>query len=151
MQNPEAFTSLGLLVEHLAREVSKVLPNDWPKTQAPKDLTDLFDFLAKCNQVLEVDDKRLLISVDEYENIDQKIGQGTLPEDLLTTFRESIQSHRHIVWVFAGSHEITELINAPWTSYFVSARTIEMPLFSGRETRLLLTDPPQAFIALAQR
>jgi len=43
--------------------------------------------------------------------------------------------------VFAGSHEISELVNAPWTSYLVSARTIEVPLFSNKETRLLLTEP----------
>lgn len=94
----------------------------------------------KCNQILEGHDRRLLISIDEYENIDQKIRDRVFPEDLLATFRESIQSHRHIVWVFAGSHEITELC-APWTSYLVSARTIEVPLFSDKETRLLLTEP----------
>jgi hypothetical protein len=79
--------------------------------------------------------------MDEYENIDQKIGQGTFPEDLLATFRKSMQSHRRITWIFAGSHEITELDNAPWTSYFVSARTVEVPLFSEKETRFLLTEP----------
>ena len=56
-------------------------------------------------------------------------------------FRESIQSHRCITWIFAGSHEITELVHVPWTSYLVSARTVEVPLFSQQETRLLLTDP----------
>jgi len=160
MQNPEAFTSLNVLSNYLVREVSTVLgvgvwdanasywgdPNaTWDQarlpSRTPEDLKDLFGFLSECNQILERNDRRLLISVDEYENIDQKIGQRVFAEDLLATFRESIQSHRHIVWVFAGSHEITELVNAPWTSYLVSARTIEVPLFSDKETRLLLTEP----------
>ena len=55
--------------------------------------------------------------------------------------RESIQVHRRITWIFAGSHDIAELKHAPWPSYLVSARTIEMPLFSEAETRLLLTEP----------
>src|SRR5208282_1211787 len=140
MQNPEAFTSLNLLADHLVREVSKVFGERLP-VRTPKDLKDLFAFLSECNQILEKDDRRLVISVDEYENIDQKIGQGAFPEDLLATFRESIQSHRRITWMFAGSHEVTELVNAPWTSYLVSARTVEVPLFSDQETRLLLTEP----------
>jgi hypothetical protein len=160
MQNPEAFTSLNLLADHLVREVSRVFgvgvwdanasywddPNTtWDQarlpSRTPKDLKDLFGFLSECNQILERGDRRLVISVDEYENIDQKIGQGVFPEDLLAMFRESIQSHRRITWIFAGSHEISELANAPWTSYFVSARTVEVPLFSEKETRLLLTEP----------
>ena len=160
MQNPEASTSLNLLVNHLIREVSTVFgvgvwdanasywddPNTaWDQARLPsrtqKDLKDLFGFLCECNQTLESNDRRLLISVDEYENIDEKIGQGGFPEDLLAMLRESIQSHRRITWIFAGSHEITELVNAPWTSYLVSARTIEVPLFSQQETRLLLTEP----------
>jgi AAA domain len=140
MQNPEASTSLELLAQHLVREVSAVFGERLP-SRTPKDLRDLFGFLSDCNQILERDDRRLVISVDEYENIDQKIGQGVFPEDLLATFRESIQSHRRITWIFAGGHEITELVNAPWTSYLVSARTIEVPLFSQQETRLLLTEP----------
>ena len=32
-------------------------------------------------------------------------------------------------------------MNAEWTSYLVSARTIEVPFFTPAETRLLLTDP----------
>jgi hypothetical protein len=75
--------------------------------------------------------------VDEYE----KIGQRVFPEDLSATFRESIQSHRRITWIFASSHEITELVNAPWTSYLVSGRTVEVSLFLAQETRLLLTEP----------
>lgn len=111
------------------------------QSRTPKDLKDLFGFLSACNQILERDCRAVVIAVDEYENIDQKIGQQVFPEDLLATFRETIQSHRRITWIFAGSHEITELVNAPWTSYLVSARTVEVPLFSDQETRLLLTEP----------
>ncbi len=81
------------------------------------------------------------LALDEYENIDVKIGGGVFPKDLLAVIRESIQQHRHIIWLFAGSHQITELKHAEWTSYLVSARTIEIPFFTLDETRLLLTDP----------
>src|SRR3712207_6911741 len=35
----------------------------------------------------------------------------------------------------------SELPHAPWTSYLVSARTVEVPPFTEAETRLLLTEP----------
>jgi hypothetical protein len=63
--------------------------------------------------------------------------------DLLDTLRESIQHHRRIIWLFAGSHEIRELTNAEWPSWFVSLRTVEIEPFSEAETRLLLTQPLQ--------
>jgi hypothetical protein len=57
--------------------------------------------------------------------------------------RESIQSHRQITWALVGSHAIEELTAAPWPSYLVSARTVEVPPFTTEETRLLLTEPLQ--------
>ena len=61
--------------------------------------------------------------------------------DLLHMLRESIQTHRRIVWLFAGSHAIEELTHAEWPSYLISARTVEVPAFTEAETRLLLTEP----------
>lgn len=55
--------------------------------------------------------------------------------------RESIQSHRRLIWTLAGSHRIDELEYAPWSSYLVSARTVEVTPFDLAETRLLLTEP----------
>lgn len=87
------------------------------------------------------ENRRLILAIDEYELLDVKIGEGVFPLGLLATLRESIQTHRRITWLFAGSHDIAELTHAQWSSYLVSARTIEMPLFSEAETRLLLTEP----------
>jgi hypothetical protein len=90
---------------------------------------------------LERRGRRLLIGLDEYEYLDRKIDAGVFPENLLGSLRESIQCHRRLVWLFAGSHAITELPHAPWTSYLVSVRTVEVPPFTAEETRLLLTEP----------
>lgn len=141
MQSPEAFTTLADLVQVLTREVAERLPPDAVPKGAPADLKGLYACLDAADRVLEADNHRLLLTIDEYENLDAKIGQGIFPEDLLATLRESIQSHRRIAWLFAGSHEIAELTHAPWTSYLVSARNLELPLFTEAETRLLLTQP----------
>ncbi|MFN8000801.1 MAG: hypothetical protein U0X75_07275 [Acidobacteriota bacterium] len=140
MQQPQLFTSVETAVGALHDEIRKQLPS-LPAEAPPTDLPGFFSFLTACNDKLAADGKRLLLAVDEYETIDAKIGAGVFPRDLLDTIRESIQTHRRLTWIFAGSHEIYELTNAPWTSYLVSARTIEVPAFTEAETRLLLTEP----------
>ncbi|MFZ4700271.1 MAG: hypothetical protein ACOYMG_09475 [Candidatus Methylumidiphilus sp.] len=62
-----------------------------------------------------------MLAIDEYENLDRKLGEGVFPVDLLHMLRESIQTHRRIVWLFAGSHAIEELTHAEWPSFISSA------------------------------
>lgn len=104
-------------------------------------LKDFFQWLVDCNARLTETNKRLLLAIDEYENLDRKLGEGVFDPDLLDTVRESIQTHRQVTWAFAGSHAIAELTHAPWSSYLVSARTLEVPPFTEAETRRLLTEP----------
>ena len=100
----------------------------------PEDLPSLFATLGSANDRLAQENRRLIVAIDEYEYLDEKIGEGVFPLGLLATLRKSIQTHHQITWLFAGSHDIAELTHAPWSSYLVSARTIEMPLFSrGRD------------------
>jgi hypothetical protein len=137
MQDPKAFSSVAAFAERIA---GQVLPESPPQSSA-QTLSELFDVLSRANQQLALRKERLILALDEYENIDIKIGEGVFSKDLLATIRESIQTHRNITWLFAGSHTIEELPNAPWTSYLVSARTIEVPNFTLHETHLLLTEP----------
>ena len=141
MQEAEAFTSLGSFCELLGTRMQEALPGEALPRGPPGDLPGLARMLANVNRTLEARGRRLIVALDEYENIDRKIGERVIPEDLLTLMRESIQSHRNLTWVFAGSHEIEELTAAPWTSYLVSARTVEVPPFTEEETRILLTEP----------
>lgn len=146
MQSPEFFSTRKAFIRSLVGEIQKQLlnPRDGELNNVAKSagsVRSLFNFLDRVNLRLGSDGKRLILAIDEYEIIDQKIGERIFPLDLLNTIRESIQMHRRITWIFAGSHEITELRNAAWTSYLVSARTIEVPSFSLAETRLLLTEP----------
>ena len=138
MQQASAFTSLSSLVDLLGQRVANALPESSPSLE---NLKDLERFLEETQDRLAAVDYRLVLAIDEYENLDRKIREGVLSEDLLAVIRESIQMHRNIIWTFAGSHSIDELIHAPWSSYLMSARTIEVRPFGPEETRLLLTEP----------
>ena len=141
MQEPEAFISVESLVRLIGARLRATWSDGGPPDRGSRGLVGLFDLLSACNDKLGRADRRLIVAFDEYENIDRKIGDSTFPEDLLATLHESIQMHRNLTWIFAGSHEITELGNAPWASYLVGARTIEVPPFTEAETLLLLTEP----------
>ncbi|MCP3957323.1 MAG: hypothetical protein GY719_05670 [bacterium] len=141
MQRARAFTSLEDLLTLLADTLESVLPPGVISKTRPTDHRGLEELLATVDSYLDCEGLRLLLGIDEYEYLDRKIGEGILSEDLLAVVRDSIQSHRRLIWTFAGSHRIDELRNSPWTSYLISARTVEMPMFSPAETRLLLTEP----------
>lgn len=154
MQDPDAFTSEESLVTMLGREIARSYPDAAQITPAPVNLRSFYQFLGFCNARLQEAGRRLLLAVDEFEQIDRQIGQKVMTEDLLATLRESIQNHRCITWVLAGSRHFSELPNARWSSYLVSVRTVEVQPFTMEETRLLLTEPlkhstsPQARTAL---
>ncbi len=142
MQNPDAFSSQADLLNAITRQTSEAIQSEQKATApAMATLKDFFQWLSDCNTHLAETDRRLLLAIDEYENLDRKLGEGVFGEDLLATVRESIQTHRQVTWVFAGSHAIAELAHAPWPSYLVSARTLEVPPFTQTETRRLLTEP----------
>jgi hypothetical protein len=143
MQQAAAFTSLESFTRLLAEQALAACPTELEGLAdgAPRDLQGLEVFLAAVDERMKRSDRHLLLAIDEFENLDVKIGEGVMPVDLLAVVRESIQRHRRIIWAFAGSHSIAELTHAPWTSYLVSARTVEIPLFEPEETRLLLTEP----------
>lgn len=141
MQNPQAFASLASLTGLVAEEIRSVCSGlDLPLNK-PMDLSGMFKCLSAVDAALDAVHGRLVLGLDEYEQIDEKVGTGVFNIDLLAALRESIQYHRRITWLLAGSHHITELNHAPWPSYLASMRTIDVPLFTAEETRLLLTEP----------
>lgn len=107
----------------------------------PTTLVELGTVLNTLNERLRGEGRRLLIGLDEYEYLDAMLGQQALPRGLPALFRTSIQEHRNLIWVFAGSHQIRELKNAQWPSALISVRTIEIDRFTPQETDTLLTHP----------
>lgn len=140
MQSPQAFTSITSLRGLLHEKLEALLPGAGLPPPG-EDLRSFEALLQKTDNHLAGLDRKLLLAIDEYEAIDLKIAAGVFPEDLLALLRQSMQVHRRINWIFAGSRSPEDLHAAAWTSYLVSTRLLEMPLFSREETRELLTEP----------
>jgi hypothetical protein len=141
LQNPLASGDLAHFCGHLRQQIAARL--GWSdEMDDMADLPALMETLDRANAHLRSGgEERLLIALDEYEMLDTRLKDGAFPVDLLATLRESIQTHRRIVWLLAGSHHIDELGFADWSSYLVSVRMVTAPMFSLDETRQLLTNP----------
>ncbi len=149
LQSAQLFSSTGHFVDGLIASIERNLPplpefeslRHSIRSNQPASLVGFLGFLDDCNMALERAGHRVLLALDEYEMLDEKLREGIFTRDLLATLRESIQSHRRIVWAFSGNADITELTAADWTSYLISVQTLEVPLFTPEETHLLLTEP----------
>jgi hypothetical protein len=140
MEHQEASRSVESFVELLIKRILAACPGtDW--AAGGDGVLRLVRFLEAANGVLEKRDRRLLIALDEYNFIDHLMTEGTYKEDVLRALRESIQSHGRLTWVFAGSQAITELRSPSWTSCLIAAQTVNVPMFSEDETRMLFTQP----------
>lgn len=140
LQNPQAGGDVAHFCGHLRRRIAEGLGWDAPGEDR-SDLPALMATLARADAALATGDRRLLLALDEYEIIDQRVAEGLFPPDFLAALRESIQSHRRVVWLFAGSHHIDELPHADWASHLISVRSVPVPMFTTAETRALLTNP----------
>jgi hypothetical protein len=150
LQSAEANTSAA----HFARRVSEVILAACPAAAgltAPEDLAGLARFLRQTDAALETAGRRLLIGLDEYEVLDERIGQRALPEDVLALMRDAIQQHRRIRWLVSGVHHFGDLPHARWGSYLTAFQVVEVHPFSLNETHQLLTDPLRHAAAFSGR
>ncbi len=142
MQNPNYFSSLYKnFIPNIMKKMNDTLDYKYKTGDGHYDLSEFYNYLKWCNVELGKQNKKLIIMVDEFEMIDRKIGEKVFEIGLLDTFRESIQNHRNITWMFVGCNYINRLKNAEWSSYFISLQSIYVNMFTFEETITLLTEP----------
>lgn len=142
MLNPQVSASLDQFLIHIIDGIGQALgKNIQPIPADTLALPAFFEAISAVDYELKVLGKRLLLTIDEFELLDKLIGENRFDERLLETIRHSIQVHRQIIWLFAGSHSLDELPNVQWASYFISLRTVPVEMFTAHETRMLLTEP----------
>ena len=78
MQDPQAFASLESWLAVVSEPVRAVWP-ERERPEAPDSLPRFFDLLGECNRRLGAEGQRLLLAIDEYENLDRKLGEGGVP------------------------------------------------------------------------
>src|SRR5262249_22676761 len=92
---------------------------------------DTFDhWLKDVEEVLEKEDRSLLLAFDESEKLDEADERGDLNLPLFLDWcRQVIQYRPHIILLFSGVHtfgSMGEKTGLNWSNYFVNVQTLKV-------------------------
>ena len=104
-------------------------------------LGDWFDGIEK---TLLTENKLILLTLDEYEKLEESILKGDLSIDILDQLRNIIQHRKYFVVLITGGKELDEL-ELNWSDYLISAKTIKLGYLSKDDARTLITNPIDDF------
>ncbi len=90
-------------------------------------------------------ERRFIITVDEFELIEQKISEGKLDVQLLDFWRGVIQTYPWFVMAFAGLHTLEEMTRDYWHPLFGSVTGIPVSFLKEGAARKLITQPSADF------
>ncbi len=90
-------------------------------------------------------ERRFIITIDEFELIEQKISDGKLEAQLLDFWRGLIQSYPWFVMAFAGLHTLQEMTRDYWHPLFGSVTGIPVSFLKDGAARKLITQPTSDF------
>ncbi|HMQ53090.1 MAG TPA: cyclic nucleotide-binding domain-containing protein [Anaerolineae bacterium] len=101
-------------------------------------------FLKKFDRVRFVR-QRFVVTVDEFELIEQMIIEGKLEARLLDFWRGLIQTYSWFVMAFAGLHTLQEMTQDYWHPLFASVKAIPVSFLSRDAAWKLITQPTPDF------
>ncbi len=89
--------------------------------------------------------QRVILTLDEFELIEEGIGEGRIEAGLLDYLRGVIQGERWLVLAFAGLHTLREMTGDYWNPLFGSVTPIKVGFLSLPESNNLLANPHDDF------
>jgi CRP-like cAMP-binding protein len=89
--------------------------------------------------------QRFIITVDEFELIEQMIVEGYLEARLLAFWRSLIQTYPWYIMAFAGLHTLQEMTQDYWHPLFGSVKAIPVSFLSHEAAWRLITQPTPDF------
>jgi AAA+ ATPase superfamily predicted ATPase len=91
-------------------------------------------------------DKILLLLIDEYELIEEKIRDGSLSESSITYLAGILESPRRISLLFTGSTNLEDRKVSYWKSLLGKSIYRKISYLSRNDTRRLITEPLKGYI-----
>jgi hypothetical protein len=88
-------------------------------------------------------DRRLLIAIDEYERLEQRVKSKKEDPDVFDYLRSLIQHRPEMAFIFFGSQQMRELTADYWHVLFNIAKHGSIGLLSETEARRLIVEPVQ--------
>jgi GAF domain-containing protein len=108
---------LGEFAYQLARTVRRAgIPIEEPapdSVSTPRSFKRFLDALED-----SLGDRWMVVMFDEFELIERKIAEGKLEADILDYFRNLMQHHDRLVFIFTGTHRLEEMSHDYWSVFF---------------------------------
>ncbi|MCF4969772.1 nSTAND1 domain-containing NTPase [Nostoc sp. CMAA1605] len=152
MQRVGMVFSTGELIYNLALSIYDVLlPEQHLQLGEPQaerffaynPYTALDRFLKQINQVRY--EKRFIITIDEFELIEQLITEKYLESRFLDFLRGLIQTYPWLIIAFAGLHTLQEMTQDYWNPLFGSVTAIPVSFISPKAAERLIVQPSEDF------
>jgi hypothetical protein len=102
-------------------------------------------FLDEVEAKIHAPENRLILALDEFEAIDQKLAEGRVSKDLLPFLRNLMQHRQSISLIFAGTHTLDEMISNDWIQHFNTAVPCRVSYLDEASARKLITQPIEDF------
>ncbi len=100
-------------------------------------------FLKRLDRVR--DGHRFIITVDEFEYIEQQIEDGRIDPFLIGSWRGTFQTYPWFIMAFAGLHNLEEMRRDYWNPLYGSVTAVRVSFLSDAEATKLITQPTDDF------
>lgn len=100
------------------------------------------DWMKTAEETIE--DRWLLLSLDEYEYIEKMTETGRADERIFQLLRSLLQNYPRITLLFSGTHTFQEL-NPIWSHHLINVHTIRIGDLESKDARELIEKPIEAF------
>jgi hypothetical protein len=89
--------------------------------------------------------QRLLLSFDEFEELEQRVKAGKIEKEIFAYLRGVTQTGRGFTLLFAGLHTLEQMTREYWNPFFQSVQTVRIGYLSELDARQLIIDPIDQF------
>lgn len=100
-------------------------------------------FLKRLDRVR--DGYRFIITVDEFESIEQQIEEGRIDPFLIGSWRGTFQTYPWFIMAFAGLHNLEEMRRDYWNPLYGSVTAIRVSFLPTAAATKLITQPTDDF------
>jgi hypothetical protein len=140
---------LGGLTDEIGEEVRRHRRLQLPQIDRAALANDPYPAFGRWLDQVErvLGEQTLLLCLDEFEALEDAIGDGRLDTRILSTIRNIVQHRRRIAVLLSGSHQVDEL-PPHWASALITTTTLKISFLDEPDARALIERPVADFPAI---
>ena len=90
--------------------------------------------------------KTLILLIDEFETLDDKVRKGEISPDFLKYLRSLMQHRQGIAFLFAGAPKIRHMTDSYWAVFFNTTLPYTLSKFNVKDAEELITKPVAGYL-----